>query len=121
MAHRKGSGKRRWHCQLSASRSPPNLCPALPRLWRRVRTDSVPLGTCFGSDHGTLSRLQAEDSISRKRSHRYRAKCIERRSVGEELPAVWQLAEQVGRGSGAHCSRHVVRTDLTSELRTEKC
>src|ERR1700757_2731991 len=88
MAHRKGSGKRRWYCQLSASRSTPNLCPALPRLWRRVRTDSVPLGTCFGSDHGTLSRLQAEDSISRKRSHRYRAKCIERRSVGEELPTI---------------------------------
>jgi hypothetical protein len=36
----------------------------------------------------TLSRLQAEDSISRKRSHRYRAKCIERRSVGEELPTI---------------------------------
>src|ERR1700752_3671898 len=45
-------------------------------------------GTFFRSDHGTLSRLKAEDSISRKRSHRYRAKCIERRSVGEELPTI---------------------------------
>ena len=27
------------------------------RRWRRARTDSIPLGTCLGSDHRTLSRL----------------------------------------------------------------
>src|SRR5262249_11153785 len=83
MAHREGSAERSWRCQLSASRSPPNLCPALPRLWGRVRTDSVPLGTRFGSDHRTLSRLQAEDSISGKRSYRYRANYLRLQGFGK--------------------------------------
>src|SRR5215475_12860266 len=76
MAHRKGSGERRCCSEIGPSRSPSNLRPALPRLWRRVRTDSVPLGTRFGSNHRTLSRLQAKDSISGERSYRYRARYL---------------------------------------------
>src|SRR5215470_12388375 len=76
LAHRKGSDERCWCCELSPSRSPPNLCPGLPRLWRRVRTDSVSLGAGFGSDDRALSRVQAEDSVSDKRSYRYRAKYL---------------------------------------------
>jgi hypothetical protein len=51
MAHRKGRGARRRCSQIGASRSSPNLCPALPRLRGRVGTDSFSAGTHFGSDY----------------------------------------------------------------------
>ena len=48
----------------SAPRSPPNLRPALPRLWRRARTDSIPPRTHFSSDH-SVQTTERYSAVSR--------------------------------------------------------
>jgi len=63
----RGSGVRHegWNRQVSAPRSPQNLCTAL--LLRRRRTGANPISarSRFDSDNGTISRLQTADSRCR--------------------------------------------------------
>ena len=56
-----------WCVQSGAPRFPATLCAALPCCWRRTGIDLVPPGEYHSTDHGTLSRLQAEDSVGGKR------------------------------------------------------
>lgn len=58
--------------QVSAARSPPNLCTTLLRRRRRTGANPVSGWSRFDSDHRTISRLQTADSRCRQRQNRNR-------------------------------------------------
>jgi integrase len=60
----RGSGvcQEGWDRQVSAPRSPQNLCTALLRSRRRAGANPVSARSRFDSDHRTISRLQTADS-----------------------------------------------------------
>ncbi len=55
-----------WDRQVSAARSPQNLCTALLRCRRRTGANPVSARSRFDSDHRTISRLQTADSRCRQ-------------------------------------------------------
>ena len=71
----RGSGvcQEGWDRQVSAPRSPQNLCAALLRRRRRTGANPISAGSRLDSDHRTISRLQTADSRCRQRQDRNRA------------------------------------------------
>ena len=62
------------HRQAGTARSSAHMRETLSLGRRRTRSDSVPSGARFDSDHGTLPRMQTEAAVRRQRSARDRAR-----------------------------------------------
>src|SRR5207253_4872072 len=76
-----------WDRQVSAPRSPQNLCTALLRRRRRTGANPVSARSCFDSDNRTISRLQTADSRCRQRQDRHRAAVLTECSLSA-LPTI---------------------------------
>ena len=85
----RGSGvcQEGWDRQVSAPRSPQNLCTALLRRRRRTGANPVSARSCFDSDNRTISRLQTADSRCRQRQDRHRAAVLTECSLSA-LPTI---------------------------------
>jgi len=59
------------HRQAGATRSSENLCPAVPYGGRRIETDSVSVGPCFGANDRAIPGMQTAHPACGQRSHRY--------------------------------------------------
>jgi len=66
LAHSERVREDHWYRQISAARSPPDLCATLPCFGRGVGADPIPFGARFGSNNGALPWVQTADSISRQ-------------------------------------------------------
>ena len=66
LAHREGIRQEHRRGEVGAARSTTDLCPALPRIGRRVGADPIPFGARLSSNHRTVPWLQTVDSISRQ-------------------------------------------------------
>jgi Phage integrase family len=78
--------------QVSAARSPQDLCTALPRRGRRTGADSVSARSHFDSNNRTIPRLQTADSRCRQRQNRDRA-------TGLNQPLTFRFADHPTKGA----------------------